>query len=376
MNDISRTPTRRTASQRIARVVILSTVILFLCAICAHGFYAVQTWRAVRVQKQSDQKLAEALATIPAWHKKVRTDQVTRFGIITDTHIHAMRVHRADQRNDAPRKLKSDDANIFRRFTTHAQKEQLSFLVHLGDVIEGTGEENVAAMTMVTLVKTAMDQAQIPVYWSIGNHDLRAVTKEQFRDIIDQPTLNYAWDDGDYRFITLDLNEDKTVEDIKEDVRPEGMVDETSESDPGTGDDPNEDGDLPLGTMQWLREQLSTEKRVFIFCHYPFDMKTITSADGAAKRKMPFARQMRDLFREYRVDGVFSGHVEAKSYFQDAQTRYYLFTGTKKSKTYPQGYYDLTITAGVPQVMMHYTDPITGVVHSDDFEEGERDTIR
>ncbi len=157
----------------------------------------------------------------------------------------------------------------------------------MGDVIEGTGEENVAAMTMVALVKAALDKAQLPIYWSIGNHDLRAVTKEQFRDIVDQPALNYAWDDGDYRFIVLDLNEDKTVEEISEDVNHGYPVDETSEDDPAADDDPNEDGDLPPGTIRWLREQLSTEKRVFIFCHYPFDTKTITSADGAAKEKCP-----------------------------------------------------------------------------------------
>lgn len=376
MNDISRTFSSRTTLQRIKSVTIASAIIILFCGVCAHGFYAVQTWRAVRAQKQSERATAEILATLPAWHKKVRTDQVTRFGIITDTHIHAMRVQRSDQRNDAPRKLKSVDADVLRRFTAHAQKEQFSFLVHMGDVIEGTGEENVAAMTMVALVKAALDKAQLPIYWSIGNHDLRAVTKEQFRDIVDQPALNYAWDDGDYRFIVLDLNEDKTVEEISEDVNHGYPVDETSEDDPAADDDPNEDGDLPPGTIRWLREQLSTEKRVFIFCHYPFDTKTITSADGAAKRKMPFAAQMRDLFREYRVDGAFSGHVEAKSYFQDAQTRYYLFTGTKKSKTYPQGYYDVTISAGVPDVTMYYTDPVTGELRVDDFGDGEHDVLQ
>lgn len=341
---------------------------VIVCGLCAYGWYTAVTWRAQEMQRQAQQDTVDIVAAIPIWHKKIPTQQTVRIGMITDTHVHATRINSSDKRDDAPRRLKSVDAAVFRRFTLQAQKQQADFLVHLGDVIEGTGEENATGIVMVDVVAAALRKAQLPIYWSVGNHDLRAVTKEQFRQTVEQPSLNYAWDVGDYRFVVLDLNEDASLEEIAEDAEEIDVVDETSEADPESDDDPNEDGDLPTGTVQWLREQLATDKRVFIFCHYPFDTEVIVSADGMPKKTLPFAAQMREIFHEYRVDGVFSGHAEAKSYNKDQWTHYYLLTGTKKSDTYPEGFYDLTIAAAMPDVVMHYRDPLTGALRTEAFE--------
>lgn len=350
------------------RVALYAIVVIGVGGLCAHGWYAVAMWRAQVVQQQSERQAADIVATIPVWHKKIATQQTIRIGMITDTHVHATRIVKSDKRDDAPRRLKSVDAAVLRRFTAQATKNDAAFLVHLGDVIEGTGEENVAGIVMIKTVVTALERAGLPIYWSIGNHDLRAVTKEQFRETVDQPSLNYAWDVGDYRFVVLDLNADTTVEEIEKDVRGETEAEEVAEIVEDRDSDQNEDGDFPIGTMEWLREQLATDKRVFIFCHYPFDTETIISADGVAKVTLPFAEQMRALFHEYRVDGVFSGHVEAQTSYADRWTRYYLLTGTKKSKTYPEGFYDVTITAAVPDVVMHYRDPLTGALRTKAFE--------
>lgn len=355
-------------------------VIVALVAYGGGRFYFVM--RGDMYERRAQEHLREAqriYAAIPVWHKKIFTQQIVKIGFITDTHVHPSRINKSDKRDDAPRYLESKHSVPLQNFIKHMRIFQPDFLVHGGDVIEGTNEKNHVGMQGLALVKKELDRSQRPVHWVLGNHDLRAVTKGQFLETLGQKNLFYAFDQGDYRFIILDGNKDVTLEELLADeVADEAVLDDSNEEQETSSTSEETDGDTNLmgyikeDEIVWLKEQLATDKRVFVFCHYPLFTQQIYSADGSRKKPAINAAQLQKIFDEYRVDGVFAGHVEAQMYFQEGRTHYYTMTGTKKSKTYPGSYYDLTITGGMPDMTMYYTSPTDAQLYVMDFEKNDK----
>ena len=79
----------------------------------------------------------------------------------------------------------------------------------------------------------------------------------------------------------------------------------------------------------------------------------------------------RELILAY-VAGLFDGHMEARRHEQSEWTSYNSLTGTKKSHEYPDSYYELTITDGVPDVTMYYLPQGETEIKKVDFESGEK----
>lgn len=367
------------------KIVIMCMVCVIIAAAVYGGFFVYYRSQILIDDAQTQTNLKKAqdtLAAIPVWHKKVTTDQVLKLGIITDTHVHPSRINKENKNSDSPRYLKAQYTTPLRNFVRDMGVFQPEFVVHVGDVIEGTNEENVTGMQGLVLAKNELDVLQKPIHWILGNHDLRAVTKEQFLEKLEQKELNYAFDVGDYRFVFLDGNKDVALEELLADEiadaqKIEGEEDaekngEVEEGEGETDNDHNLGGSIPQDEIQWLKEQLSTDKRTFVFCHYPLFDRAIMSADGYPKKSVPNAKEMQEIFDEYRVDGVFAGHVEARMYFQEKRTHYYVMTGTKKSETYPESYYELIIDKAFPDMTMYYTSPVDNKQHKVNFENGEK----
>lgn len=334
-------------------------------------FYSYRTNTFNECTSENGREAQRVLAAIPIWHKKITTDQVVKVGFITDTHVHPTRYYKSSNPN-VPRYLGYKYTKSLRKFVSQMVDFQPDLVIHGGDVIEGSNEPNAAGMQGLALVKKEFDKIKKPIHWVLGNHDLRAVTKEQFLQSLGQEALNYVYDVGDYRFVFLDGNKDVTLEELLQDEKGETEEEEEMEVTNGTDGDQNLNGSIPQDEIVWLKEQLATDKRVFVFCHYPLFTRTITSADGDLKKSVPNASEMQAIFDEYRVDGVFAGHVEAQMYFQENFTHYYVMTGTKKSETYPESYYELTIAAGKPDTRMFYTSPINLKQYAMDFESGQQ----
>ncbi len=358
------------------RIIIACSMCVVVAGVIYGGLFLYFHTQIKKLDAQVQQNFLEAekkLAEIPIWHKKITTDQIVKIGIITDTHVHPTRINRGDKRNDAPRYLEWSYAKPLRDFVTHMQAFQPAHIIHVGDVIEGTNEKNAVGVQGLELIKKELDKTGVPVHWTLGNHDLRAVTKDQFRQALGQNDLSQSFDVGDYRFIVWDVNQDVTLEELLQDERGETEEEEAKEVAEGKDGDQNIDGGHVLqADIAWLMEQLATDKRVFVFCHYPLFTQSIMSADGYPKKSVPNAKEIQAIFDEYRVDGVFAGHVEARMYFQDQLTHYYVMTGTKKSETYPESYYELTIDKGWPDMTMYYTSPIDYKQHKVNFENGEK----
>jgi alkaline phosphatase len=304
--------------------------ILGVTVVCGVAFFAYKAYKIIEYNN------------LPIWEKKINTAQDIKIGIITDTHVHPKRISRQGRKEEAPRYLNEKNVKPIRNFVKQMQKFQPEFIVHLGDVIEGTNDEDYVGSKGVKLVKKELDKTGVPVHWVAGNHDLRSLTKEQFKESLQLEKLNQVFDIGDYRFIILDANYDK-----KNQPRAPGANTFIP-------------GNIPPEIMQWFELQLQTDKRVFIFMHQAVFIQRNKEDKNWTTVSIFNARDFQNLIAKYHVDGVFNGHIENRHFEQTDDTAFFSLTGTKKSEKYPDSYYELTITDGIPNVKMFYTTEDTG----------------
>ncbi len=297
---------------------------------------------------------------IPIWHKKLQTQQDIKIGVITDTHVHPNRIDKTNKVDDAPRYLNEKYIKVLDKFVSQMTEFQPEFIVHLGDVIEGTNDEDFVGIQGLELVEKEIKKTDVPLYWVIGNHDLRSVTREQFKETLNLDSINQSFDVGDYRFIILDAN--YNADNLPRSPEGNSYI----------------RGNMPPQEIEWFKKQLETNKRVFVFMHHgvfqsntPGDLKD-DSDEFKMKQSIKNADELQDIFEEYRVDGLFNGHMEARRHEKVNRTDIYSLTGTKKSELYPQSYYELTVTDGQPNLTMFYT-PIDSIeIKRVDFESGEK----
>ncbi len=356
-------------------------VIVILSVGCAGlflvgGFFYFQRLTDIANNQTTNnlQHAKQVYADMPIWHKKIQTEEDLKVGILTDTHVRAS--------------LSYKQLRPIRSFVADMQEFQPEFVINLGDVIDGSRETSAQGIYELKAVKKLLETTNVPVHWVIGNHDLRAVTKEQFKEALDLDSLDQSFDIGDYRFIILDAN-------YLRDGTPRSPLIERRYI----------PGFLPDKTLDWLKNQLATDKRTFVFMHQGgFESKSVGDLDDddddddyddkneivedrdwakktyKLKQSIKDVKKLRDIFKEYRVDGFFNGHMEARRFEKKDFTSYYSLTGTRKSKDFQQSYYELTITDGHPDVTMYYTPTGTTKKVVVDFEDKgnivrERDTL-
>jgi len=340
-------------------IIITSIIISSIVFVGGLIFYKTSEVNYDRSMQNNLLEAKKIYDAIPIWHKKIRIQQDIKIGIITDTHVHPNRIDKTNKSDDAPRYLNDKYIKVLDNFASQMDTFQPEFIVHLGDVIEGTNDEDFVGMQGLELVEKEMQKINVPLYWVIGNHDLRSVTREQFKKTLDLESINQTFDVGDYRFIILDAN--YNANNLPR--SPEGNV--------------YIRGQVPPREIAWFKKQLETDKRVFVFMHHgvfqsniPGDLKD----DGVAKVKQSVKNsdELQGIFEEYRVDGLFNGHMEARKYEKVNRTNIYSLTGTKKSLLYPQSYYELIVIDGKPKLTMFYTPIDSAEIKRVDFESGEK----
>jgi len=279
---------------------------------------------------------------LPIWEKKIQTEQDIKIGIITDTHVHAKRINRQNESTEAPRYLSEKNVKPIRNFVKQMKKFQPKFIIHLGDVIEGTNDKDFVGIKGLELVKKELIKVGVPVYWVLGNHDLRSVNRNQFKEALGIEKLNQVFDIGDYRFIILDANYD-------EQDRPHSP-----------GENTFIPGKITPETMKWFEQQLQTDKQVFVFIHQGVFTHLVKSDEHCTKQSILNAQDFQNLLHKYHVKGVFNGHMESRYFEKSGGTEIFSLTGSKKSKKYPDSYYELTIIKGEPNLKMFYTTEDSG----------------
>ncbi len=166
---------------------------------------------------------------------------------------------------------------------------QPDLVVENGSLIKGKGFE---PETTLNLTKGIIERFKAPVFYNLGEEEVRNFSKERWRELMQAENDYYYIDQGNYRLIFLDSN------------HLELESGEVVDSSPGNI---SHSGLLDQDQWQWLEDALKTagfkEKIVFVY-HPPIstdlDSQGILFKDG---------EKLRELLVEHQVRAVFSGFV-------------------------------------------------------------------
>ncbi len=303
----------------------------------------------VKISNFEDQKIIVAPVQKPIWERKIDTsrDLPLKIGIITDTHTES------DKSGVEERFLAEKYKKPFDDFVIGMDKFNPEFVVHLGDIIQekGEGEDLVnLGIKNLKLAKAEMERINKPIYWVIGNHDLRTVARRQFLESLEINYLNKAFDYGSYRFIILDAGYRYMGDPVK------GVP-----SNPTAGD--YVPGFIPEETLYWLEAKLKTDKNVIVLCHFTFIPRSQTTKEPIKK-----ADTTLELFEKYNVKAVFNGHIEKRIYLKaDNGIEFFSLPGTKKHEKFSNSFYEFTLDKGEIKIVMIYRDPQSGQQISEPF---------
>jgi len=212
-----------------------------------------------------------------------------RVGLITDTHWGEL-----PDRPDRPRFYRYSLENT-RETMEIFNDEKVDLIIHLGDVIQESGEQ---ATTLEWLgeMDNALHTFRGPVYYTMGNHDLVDLSKEEFlsatNGMINQP--HYHFDRAGRRFIVLDTN--YTQKQVSYD----------------RGNFRWTDTFLPDEQVDWLEALLDDARKqglaVWVFTHQCFDSRSL-------RPMVKNAPELRAMFeRKGNVEAVIYGHRHNGAY--------------------------------------------------------------
>ncbi len=148
----------------------MKKIIIIICGIALGIFilgflyFSSTTKKAEREVMEYTEAALAAWEARPVWKKKIQTTQDLKLGIITDTHVHPTRINRNDRSQDAPRQLKEKDVLPIKNFVAQMEIFQPDAIMHLGDVIEGTGDEDHVGITGIKLVRDEIAKVGVPIH--------------------------------------------------------------------------------------------------------------------------------------------------------------------------------------------------------------------
>ncbi|MCJ7817748.1 MAG: metallophosphoesterase, partial [Candidatus Thorarchaeota archaeon] len=153
------------------------------------------------------------------------------------------------------------------QIVTAANLNRPDFIFHCGDLTP-FGQEN-----QYQAIKTVLDRSIVPVYTTIGNHDLKDGGGTLYEEYFGSST--YSFDLGPAHFTVFNTST----------------------------------GDITSQEFAWLEHDLTqTEAEFrFVFTHFPpFDPRT---GENHSLVNSTSSTQLISLFEEHEVDVVFTGHI-------------------------------------------------------------------
>lgn len=255
---------------------------------------------------------------------KVRDEKnKLKIGFITDLHVTSLPYGNVRVMDDFNRK----SIDYFIRRMNDVFKP--NFIVINGDVIEGTSRPAEVGMEELSQCRDIFNQTALKKYWVVGNHDLRSVTKSQWKQALGINYTNKSFDINNYRIIILDSNffnkDDSDVKPGKDFLR--GLV--------------------SAEKREWLRKELeSSEKKKIIFMHHP-----LISPGKSALSK---AGEIKALLEPGNVIAVFSGHTEELFRQNVDGVEYFIIPGPSKNQSYPGSFAEITLDDLDISVKLHY----------------------
>ena len=217
------------------------------------------------------------------------------------------------------------------------------FMISPGDIIEGTNRPTSTGAAELRAIKYLFDsRGNIPMYWGLGNHELRSVNEKQFLAAMGMESKRYTFDVGDYRVIVTGANYDELG---RVPIPRHNFV----------------RGNFAARELLWLERQLrqarAEGKIILVFSHQP----PLSAVEGRSARGLPLhADEVEKLFSAYGVAAVFSGHIEKNFAKEVGGVKYFGTTGIKKSPNNLGTYAQITMNGRQPSVEIFYIDNATG----------------
>jgi len=153
------------------------------------------------------------------------------------------------------------------QIVTAANLYRPNFIFHCGDLTP-FGQEN-----QYQAIKTVLDQSMVPVYTTIGNHDVKNGGGKLYEEYFG--TSRYSFDIGPAHFTVFNTSS----------------------------------GDISSQEFSWLEQDLTQTDAEFrfVFTHIPpFDPRT---GEDHSLINSTASTQLMSLFEEHDVDVVFTGHI-------------------------------------------------------------------
>lgn len=118
-----------------------------------------------------------------------------------------------------------------------------------GDYIESSAIKKVAAKAQLADIDSVFKKVTAPRLYVLGNHDMRSLTKEEVREILEIPENHAVKDIGDWRVVVLDTNFNK-------------------EDDSDRAEKNYVAGYVSKAELTWLAGVLDTDRPVIVFSHH------------------------------------------------------------------------------------------------------------
>ncbi len=130
---------------------------------------------------------------------------------------------------------------------------QPTFVIEMGDMVESSGIKREKAKKQFGDINAVFEKLLARREYVMGNHDLRALTKAEVREVLGLADNHKYFDEGDWRFVIMDTNFDKSREGA--DMGPNHYV----------------FGFVPESEFVWLEEALQTDRPIILFSHHPLN---------------------------------------------------------------------------------------------------------
>jgi len=239
-----------------------------------------------------------------------------KIGLINDIHA------RSDSNVNGGRELKGYMQEELTYFAEKMKSEfNVNVIVNNGDVIEGTNISSDKGMMELTEVKKILDKIGSPIYWVLGNHDLRSVDKNQWKESLGIDYTNKSFKINGYKIIILDSNFDIDNSDIL----------------PGKY---FTRGKISIAQYKWLKGELASVEKKIIFVHHPPLTKTGIKKEG---QLLVNAKKFQDLFSQGNVVAVFAGHTEELYNTKIDGVEYFIFPGPEKKRKHPGAFTEIIV---------------------------------
>lgn len=219
--------------------------------------------------------LAATAVTEPALLFAKEGPTPLRIGLVTD-------LHHADKPSAGTRHYR-DTLSKLAAAAAQFEKDQVSFVVELGDLIDAADSVETEQRYLQTINRefSAISKDR---HYVLGNHCVDTLTKAEFLEGVEQTQSYYSFDRSEFHFVVLDAC-------FRHDGVPYGRKNSKWS-----------DANIPAEEVEWLRADLkSTTRKTVVFAHQRLDV-----SNDHGVRNCPEVRKI--LEESGKVLAVFQGH--------------------------------------------------------------------